>query len=133
MANDIANETESTPQTAAADEQQGTAVDVELLKEVIDVVRPSLQADGGDCNFVSVDKDGVVSLELTGACSGCPMSSVTLSMGIERILKEHVPGVTRVVPATSSMAPEPSPWGSSPQGWQEPLYGNDDDDIPTLL
>ncbi|MCI1665640.1 MAG: NifU family protein [Atopobiaceae bacterium] len=72
------------------------AVDEELLKQVLDAVRPSLQADGGDCTYVGVDDDGVVSLELTGACAGCPMSQMTLSMGIERILKEHVPGVTRV-------------------------------------
>jgi Fe-S cluster biogenesis protein NfuA len=45
---------------------------------------------------VGVDEDGVVSLELTGACAGCPMSQMTLSMGIERVLKEHVPGVTSV-------------------------------------
>lgn len=71
-------------------------VDIELLKSVIDIVRPSLQADGGDCSLIGVDDDGVVTLELTGACSGCPLSSVTLGMGIERILKEHVPGVTKV-------------------------------------
>ena len=46
--------------------------------------------------YVGVDDDGVVSLELQGACAGCPMSQLTLSMGVERILKEHVPGVTRV-------------------------------------
>jgi Fe-S cluster biogenesis protein NfuA len=72
------------------------AVDETLLIKVLDAVRPSLQADGGDCEFVSVDDDGVVSLELTGACAGCPMSQMTLSMGIERVLKEHVPGVTAV-------------------------------------
>lgn len=72
------------------------AVDEELLEKVLDAVRPSLQADGGDCEFVGVDDDGVVSLELTGACAGCPMSQMTLSMGIERVLKEHVPGVTSV-------------------------------------
>jgi Fe-S cluster biogenesis protein NfuA len=72
------------------------AVDEELLKSVIDAVRPSLQADGGDCTLVGVDEDGVVSLELNGACAGCPMSQMTLSMGIERVLKEHVPGVTSV-------------------------------------
>ena len=52
---------------------------------------------GGDMEYVGVDEDGVVSLELQGACAGCPMSQLTLSMGIERVLKEHVPGVTRVV------------------------------------
>ena len=53
-------------------------------------------AVGGDMAYVGVDDDGVVSLELQGACAGCPMSQLTLSMGVERILKEHVPGVTRV-------------------------------------
>lgn len=72
------------------------AVDVELLKVVLDAVRPSLQADGGDCGLVGVDDAGVVSLELTGACAGCSLSDVTLSQGIERVLKDNVPGVTRV-------------------------------------
>ncbi len=73
------------------------AVNEELLKQVLEEIRPNLQADGGDMEYVGVDEDGVVSLELQGACAGCPMSQLTLSMGIERILKEHVPGVTRVV------------------------------------
>ena len=72
------------------------AVDVELLRTVLDAVRPSLQADGGDCALVGVDEDGVVSLELTGACAGCSLSDLTLSQGIERVLIDHVPGVTRV-------------------------------------
>ena len=72
------------------------AVDVELLRVVLDAVRPSLQADGGDCELVGVDENGVVSLELTCACAGCSLSDVTLSQGIERVLKDNVPGVTRV-------------------------------------
>ncbi|MDJ1121985.1 NifU family protein [Olsenella sp. YH-ols2217] len=72
------------------------AVDEELLEKVLDAVRPSLQADGGDCELVGVDENGVVSLELTGACAGCSLSNMTLSMGIERVLMEHVPGVTAV-------------------------------------
>lgn len=72
------------------------AVDKDLLKAVLDAVRPSLQADGGDCELVGVDENGVVSLELTGACAGCSLSDVTLSQGIERVLKDNVPGVTRV-------------------------------------
>ena len=72
------------------------AVDEILLTKVLDVVRPNLEADGGDVQLVGVDEDGVVSLELTGACAGCPMSQMTLSMGIERVLMEHVPGVTAV-------------------------------------
>lgn len=73
------------------------AVNEELLKQVLDQIRPNLQADGGDMNYVGVNDEGEVSLELTGSCAGCPMSQLTLSMGVERILKEHVPGVTRVV------------------------------------
>lgn len=72
------------------------AVNEELLKKVLEEIRPNLQADGGDMEYVGVDDEGVVQLELQGACAGCPMSALTLSMGIERILKEHVPGVTHV-------------------------------------
>lgn len=72
------------------------AVDEELLKTVLDAVRPSLQADGGDCELVGVDERGVVTLELTGACAGCSLSDVTLSQGVERVLVDNVPGVTRV-------------------------------------
>ena len=66
---------------------------------VLELIRPSLQADGGDVAFVDVNEDGVVAVQLQGACQGCPMSQMTLANGIERILKERVPGVTRVVPA----------------------------------
>jgi Fe-S cluster biogenesis protein NfuA len=56
-----------------------------------------LQRDGGDVEFVDVADDGVVQVRLTGACGGCPMSTLTLKNGIERILKEQVPGVTQVI------------------------------------
>ncbi|MDO4854482.1 MAG: NifU family protein [Coriobacteriia bacterium] len=69
------------------------------VKAVLELIRPSLQADGGDVKFISVDEEGVVTVELQGACKGCPMSQMTLANGVERILKERVPGVTRVVPA----------------------------------
>ena len=68
----------------------------ESVQEVLDEIRPSLQADGGDVELVGV-KDGVVSLRLTGACGCCPMSTATLKMGIERILKSKVPEVKEVV------------------------------------
>ena len=71
-------------------------VDEQLLLETLDAIRPSLVADGGDIECRGVDDEGVVSVKLTGSCAGCPLSSITLSMGVERILKEHVPGVTRV-------------------------------------
>ena len=75
------------------------AVDRALLDATLDVIRQSLQADGGDVQLVDVTEDGVVKVELQGACKGCPMSQMTLAHGVERILKERVPGVTSVVPA----------------------------------
>ena len=74
-------------------------VDKNDVAAVLELIRPSLQAYGGDVRFVDVDEDGVVSVELQGACKGCPMSQMTLANGVERILKERVPGVTKVVPA----------------------------------
>jgi Fe-S cluster biogenesis protein NfuA len=75
------------------------AVNMELLESTLGVIRQSLQADGGDVALINVDDDGVVTLEMQGACAGCPLSSFDMSEGIERILIEHVPGVTRVQPA----------------------------------
>lgn len=68
----------------------------EKVEKSLETVRPSLQADGGDVELVDVKDNGVVSLQLTGACRGCPMSTMTLKMGIERVLKEQIPEVTRV-------------------------------------
>jgi len=68
----------------------------EDVQAVLEQIRPALQADGGDVELVDI-KDGVVHLKLTGACNGCPMSAMTLKMGIERILKERVPEVTEVI------------------------------------
>ncbi len=65
-------------------------VDKEKIKEVLDKVRVSLQADGGDAELVDISDEGLVKLRLTGACSGCPMSEVTLKSGIERALRENV-------------------------------------------
>ncbi len=62
-------------------------------------VRPMLQADGGDVELIEVSEDGVVKVRLKGACGGCPMSQMTLKMGIERTLKQKVPGVREVVSA----------------------------------
>ncbi len=69
----------------------------QLVRKAIEDVRPSLQADGGDVKFISVTEDGKVSVQLQGACNGCPMAQLTLKQGIERYLKETVPGVTSVV------------------------------------
>lgn len=60
-------------------------------------IRPMLQADGGDVVLVDVTPDGVVKVRLTGACGGCPMSQMTLKMGIEKVLKEDVPEVKEVI------------------------------------
>ncbi len=67
------------------------------IAAVLELIRPSLQADGGDVRLIDVAEDGTVSVELQGACKGCPMSEMTLAHGVERILKERVPGVTKVV------------------------------------
>lgn len=66
------------------------------VQEALNKVRPSLQADGGDVQLVDVDDAGVVKVRLTGACGGCPMSQMTLKMGIEKVLKQNVPEVSRV-------------------------------------
>ena len=73
---------------------------------VLDLVRPSLLADGGDVRLVDVSEDGIVTVELTGACRGCPLSELTLANGIERVLRERVPGVVRVVPMVDEDAEE---------------------------
>lgn len=71
----------------------------DLVRKVLDEqIRPNLQMDGGDVELVGVRDDGVVQLRLTGACSGCPFSAMTLAVGVERVLKEKVPGVLRVEP-----------------------------------
>ncbi|MCF7929775.1 MAG: NifU family protein [Spirochaetales bacterium] len=68
----------------------------EQVKQAIEEVRPSLQADGGDVEFVEVNDEGKVQVRLTGACFGCPMAQVTLKQGIEQYLKKVVPEVTEV-------------------------------------
>jgi len=69
----------------------------ERVVEVLDLIRPALQADGGDVELVDVTDEGVVSVKLTGACGSCPMSTMTLKMGIERTLVENIPGIKEVV------------------------------------
>ena len=68
----------------------------EKVEAALAKIRPALQADGGDVELVGVD-DGVVKVILKGACAGCPMSTITLKQGIERILKEEIPEVKEVV------------------------------------
>jgi Fe-S cluster biogenesis protein NfuA len=66
------------------------------VEQSLEKVRPGLRADGGDVELVEVSDDGVVRLALTGACAGCPMSTMTLKMGIERVLREDIPEIKAV-------------------------------------
>jgi len=67
----------------------------EKIEKALDKVRPSLMADGGNVELVDVE-DGIVKVRLTGACGGCPMSQMTLKMGIERVLKQEIPEIKEV-------------------------------------
>lgn len=69
----------------------------EQVSEIIESIRPSLQAHGGDVELVGIENDNTVNVRLQGACQGCPGATMTMKMGIERILKERVPGVKQVV------------------------------------
>jgi Fe-S cluster biogenesis protein NfuA len=76
----------------------GRTVERSKVEEVIEIIRPAIQADGGDISLIDVDDgSGVVTVELHGACVSCPASTVTMKAGIERIMKDRVPGVTSVV------------------------------------
>jgi Fe-S cluster biogenesis protein NfuA len=70
----------------------------EEVARILDKIRPGLQADGGDVKLVEVTDDGIVKVELQGACKGCPMSTLTVKNGIEQTLKKYVPGIKEVVP-----------------------------------
>lgn len=80
---------------AAAREPKGVAASTgtpeERVQQVIEQLRPSIQADGGDVEFLEFTEEGVVRIRLHGACVGCPSSSLTLQVGLERNLREHVP------------------------------------------
>ena len=69
----------------------------EKVKETIEAIRASLQSHGGDVELVGIDRDNTVNVRLQGACQGCPGATMTMKMGIERILKERIPEVKRVV------------------------------------
>ncbi|MCL2669318.1 MAG: NifU family protein [Syntrophaceae bacterium] len=69
----------------------------ELVQKAIDQIRPNLQADGGDVELIEAGTDGIVKVRLVGACHGCPMAQMTLKNGIEKFLKQEVPGVQSVV------------------------------------
>jgi len=68
----------------------------EQVKEALEKIRPALQRDGGDVELVEVTDEGVVKVRLQGACGGCPMSQMTLKMGIEKVIKQAVPEVKSV-------------------------------------
>ena len=66
------------------------------VQEALEKIRPALQRDGGDVKLVEVSDDGIVKVELQGACGGCPMSQMTLKMGIEKVVKQSVPQIKSV-------------------------------------
>ena len=67
------------------------------VEEALKEIRPRLRADGGDIELVDVDEEGTVKVKLKGACAGCPMSQMTLQLGVERYLKSKIPEVTKVM------------------------------------
>ncbi|MFQ6093763.1 MAG: NifU family protein [bacterium] len=70
---------------------------IEKIEDALKKIRPSLLADGGDVELVDVEEGGIVKVRLTGACGACPMSQMTLKMGVERVLREAVSDITEVV------------------------------------
>ena len=74
-------------------------IDFYAVKEALEEIRPMLQADGGDVQLIRVSDDGVVEVELQGACKGCPMSQLTLANSVERVLKDRIPEIRMVIPA----------------------------------
>jgi len=72
----------------------------ERVQGVLNLIRPAVQADGGDIELVDVTADGVVQIRFHGACHGCPSSTMTLQMGIERNLREKIPEIKQVIPVT---------------------------------
>lgn len=70
----------------------------EQVEEALDGIRPALQADGGDVELIDIDEaQGIVKVQLQGACSGCPSAQITLVMGVERAIKDRVPEVKQVI------------------------------------
>ncbi len=72
-------------------------IDRQKLETVLDKIRPAIQADGGDVELINIREDNVVEVRLKGACNGCPMATLTLKAGIERIVKEEIPEVAEVI------------------------------------
>jgi Fe-S cluster biogenesis protein NfuA len=69
----------------------------EQVETVLNKIKPTLQADGGDVELVEVTEDGIIKVRLKGACGSCPMSQMTLKMGIERLIKKEIPSVKEVI------------------------------------
>jgi len=69
----------------------------EEVQQALDMIRPNLQADGGDVELVDVTAEGTVKVKLTGACQGCPMSQMTFKIGIQQFLQRHIPEVKEVI------------------------------------
>jgi Fe-S cluster biogenesis protein NfuA len=82
--------------TTTETEDVGSEVDLNVLNATLEYIRPALQADGGDLILLGVN-EGRVTIQLVGACGGCPLSTMTLTAGIERILRDRVPGVTEII------------------------------------
>jgi len=89
-------DTEKTHAPASPDARRGSGFE-EKVKVVIESIRPALQGHGGDVELVGTDDDNTVKVRLQGACQGCPGATMTMKMGIERILKEKVPEVKEVI------------------------------------
>jgi Fe-S cluster biogenesis protein NfuA len=96
----VASKAEATPAAAASAPASSPAPAAlrDRVQAVINLIRPAVQADGGDIELVDVTDAGVVQIRFHGACHGCPSSTMTLQDGIERNLREKVPEVTKVVP-----------------------------------
>lgn len=88
--------TDATPVSIAPASASEGSIDPDKLDEALEYIRPAVQADGGDIVLLGAE-DGKVSLQMVGACGGCPLSMMTLKAGIERILKDRVPGVKEVI------------------------------------
>jgi Fe-S cluster biogenesis protein NfuA len=69
----------------------------EKVEELLGKIRPSIQADGGDVELVQIREDNVIEVKMKGSCNGCPMATLTLKAGIERVIKEEIPEVVEVI------------------------------------
>jgi len=72
-------------------------IDKQKVEEILDQIRPAIQSDGGDVELINIREDNVIEVRLQGACKGCPMATLTLKAGIERVIKEHLPEVKEVI------------------------------------